>query len=217
MKTLSFGTFVKQEPRSVPPMTLTFETILQTINEVDRNEFMGAGKLSKEDHLAERLFALFNISKKSKGNPVTITPLLSNAAAEEVVEVQTDDKEKPKLVRLTYDRIIEAIRHVKTNDLMGAGKFSKKEHLAEHLYAIFNLAMAEEPNAVTRPAGLGAKAASVMTGVRAPERPAVAASVGSGPTPPPTATTIGKPADDRPVEKPPVGSTPDPSATPAFA
>lgn len=148
--------------KDVPKMHITYESIVDAIKQVEANELMGAGNFSKRDHLADKLFAMFKIGQKNT-KPFTVKPLLSTEAS------QTEPAQKRNLVALTYDRVRETITMVENNDLMGAGNFTKQEHLAETLFALFKLASSTEANAVTAPAQLGAKNAA-LTGTRAPVR-----------------------------------------------
>ena len=154
--------------RDVPAMRMSYETIIDAIKRVESNELMGSGKLTKREHLAEMLYAMFKISEKS-AKKLTVPPLMSGI----------DSSTKTvNLVKLTYDRVLEAIVFIENNELMGNGYFNKKQHLADHLFALFNLAEAEEVNAVTMPASLGPKSsAAITTGQRAPTGQVAASQV----------------------------------------
>jgi hypothetical protein len=138
-------------------MNITYEVIMDKIKYVNSNELMGLGRFKKREHLADCLFAMFCIANKPK--PVQSKPLFDNEVAEK-------QEKQQKFVQLTYDRIFETIVMVENNDLMGAGHFTKDQHLAEQLFALFKLAAANEVNAVTAPSHLGAKGAA-LTGTRA--------------------------------------------------
>lgn len=95
---------------AMPRLSVSFDRIKDAIISVENNPLLGAGKITKMEHLTDILFTNFKLASDDAENPV-----------------------------ITYDEILEEIKLVNDNELFGAGKFSKREILTDRLLGKFTL------------------------------------------------------------------------------
>jgi hypothetical protein len=95
---------------TIPRLSVSFDRIKDAIISVENNPLLGAGKITKIEHLTDILFTNFKLASDDPENPV-----------------------------ITYEEILEEIKLVNDNELFGAGKFSKREILTDRLLGKFIL------------------------------------------------------------------------------
>jgi len=108
----------KVSTAEVPRLTISFDRIRDAIIFIENNVLLGAGKITKIEHLTDHLFTLFKLGSDEPETPV-----------------------------LAYEEILEEIKLVNDNELFGAGKFTKKDILTDRLLAKFTLRLKVQKDA----------------------------------------------------------------------
>jgi hypothetical protein len=117
---------------SIPRLSVSFDRIKDAIISVENNPLLGAGKITKIEHLTDILFTNFKLASDDPENPV-----------------------------ITYEEILEEIKLVNDNELFGAGKFSKREILTDRLLGKFVLRQNAQRDATAAKAAAAVAAAAV--------------------------------------------------------
>lgn len=135
---------VLEQPRKedVPKLSISFDRIKDAIVFVENNILLGAGKITKTEHLVDHLFS--------------------------IIKHGSDNPDKPVL---TYEEIMAEVKNVYEDHIFGAGKYTKKDHLADRLFGRFTLKQKSQRDAeaAAKAAAAAAAAAAQQSSSEAPK------------------------------------------------